>query len=113
MSVLVKVDYIKAMYTLFCKLPPFDKFELPLASKIEWTIIDDRELCGSYSPEPHCITVSIARHSHFTSICKTLLHEMVHMVMYLQGKKYELHNKTFYKHVDKICSIYGFDPKEL
>ena len=113
MSALVKEEYVKAMYTLFCKLPPFDKYDLPVASKIEWLIIDDPEICGMYQPEPHCITISIAKHSHFDSICKTILHEMIHLVMYLEGKQYEKHNRTFFKLAEKIANIYGYDSKEL
>jgi hypothetical protein len=115
MTNLGTVDHCKAMYALFCKLPPFDKIEMPKPSEIKWIVSEDRdEILGEYIPEPHTITVSLARQAHFENICKTILHEMVHMYLYLSGKSnYDRHDKTFKKWTAKIASVYGFDPKEL
>ena len=114
MTNLGTIEHIKAIYALCCKLPPFDKIEMPLPSQIEWIIVHDVELLGMYQPSPHTITISLARQSHFDTICRTVLHEMVHMLLYLQGKaNYDKHDKTFKKWTAKIASIYGYDPKEL
>jgi hypothetical protein len=114
MTNLGTIEHVKAMYALFCKLPPFDKIQMPLPSQIEWIIVNDPEILGMYQPSPHVITISLARQTHFDNICKTILHEMVHMLLYLQGKaNYEKHDKTFKKWTHKIATIYGYDPKEL
>jgi predicted SprT family Zn-dependent metalloprotease len=42
-----------------------------------------------------------------------MAHEMVHLILYLQGKRYELHNKNFYKLTYQIAAIYGWEPKDL
>jgi hypothetical protein len=43
----------------------------------------------------------------------TMAHEMVHLILYLQGKRYELHNKNFYNLTYQIAAIYGWEPKDL
>jgi predicted SprT family Zn-dependent metalloprotease len=87
---------------------------MPTASKIIWVISDREDVLGEYIPEPHTITISLARQGHFENICKTILHEMVHMLLYLEGKTYyERHDKRFKAWTAKIAGIYGFDPKEL
>jgi hypothetical protein len=109
-----KAEQIKAMYALFCKLPPFDKIQMPLPSQIKWVVSDREDILGEYQPEPHIITISLARQSHFESISKTILHEMVHMYLYIAGKSnYDKHDKTFKSWTAKIAAIYGFDPLEL
>jgi len=110
---LVTVDTLKVMYKMFCNLPPFDKYTLPHASQIEWLIVNDPDMYGQYQPEPHAITISTARCGHLDTIQRTLVHEMVHMILYLQGKRYELHNKNFFNFTNKIATLYGWDPKEL
>jgi len=87
--------------------------KMPYPSDIEWIVIDDADLYGQYRPSPHEITMSSARNGHFDTVARTLLHEMVHMLLYLEGKQYEKHNKNFLKYTYKIAEIYGFDPKEL
>jgi Zn-dependent peptidase ImmA (M78 family) len=94
-------------------LPPFNKYELPRPSEIEFVVVDDFALYGQYTPEPHCITISTARQSHLQTFERTMAHEMVHMILYLQGKRYELHNKNFYKLIYQIAEIYGWEPKDL
>ena len=114
MTVLRTEEHCKAIYTLLCKLPPFDNIEMPKASQIKWIISDREDVLGEYEPEPHRITVSLARQDHFENICKTIIHEMVHMLLYLEGRSYyDKHDKTFKAWTAKIASIYGFDPKEL
>lgn len=114
MTVLRTEEHCKAIYTLLCKLPPFEGLDMPRASQIKWIISDRDDVLGEYEPEPHKITISLARQEHFDNICKTILHEMVHMHLYLIGKShYDKHDKTFKSWTAKIAGIYGFDPKEL
>lgn len=114
MTVLRTEDHCKAIYTMLCKLPPFENVAMPRASQIKWIVSDREDVLGEYEPEPHIITISIARQSHFDNICKTMLHEMVHMHLFLQGKvHYHHHDKTFKHWTAKIAALYGFDPNEL
>ncbi len=86
---------------------------LPRPSDIEFLVVDDPDMYGSYSPEPHCIIMSTCKMSHLQTLEKTMAHEMVHLILYLQGKKYELHNKNFNKLIYQIAEIYGWEPKDL
>jgi hypothetical protein len=95
------------------ELPPFNKYELPTPSEIEFLVVDDPAMYGQYQPEPHCITISSAKQSYLQTLEKTMAHEMVHLILYLQGKRYELHNKNFYKLTYQIADIYGWEPKDL
>jgi hypothetical protein len=95
------------------ELPPFNKYELPTPSEIEFLVVDDPAMYGQYQPEPHCITISSAKQSYLQTLEKTMAHEMVHLILYLQGKRYELHNKNFYKLTYQIAEIYGWEPKDL
>lgn len=110
---LITVDTCKAVYRMLSQLPPFNKYELPRPSEIEFIVVDDPEIYGQYTPEPHCIIISTAKQSHLQTFERTMAHEMVHLIMYLQGNRYELHNKTFYKLTYKAAEIYGWEPKDL
>ena len=110
---LITVESCKAVYNMLRHLPPFNKYELPRPSEIEFVIVHDPELYGSYCPEPHCITISTAKQSHLQTLQQTIAHEMVHLILYLQGKRYELHNKNFYKLTHEVANLYGWEPLDL
>jgi hypothetical protein len=110
---LITVESCKAVYRMLCNLPPFNKYKLPTPSEIEFLVVDDPSMYGQYQPEPHCITISSAKMSQLQTLEKTMAHEMVHLILYLQGKRYELHNKNFYKLTYQIAEIYGWEPKDL
>jgi len=110
---LITVDTCKAVYRMLSQLPPFNKYQLPRPSEIEFLVVDDPAMYGQYQPEPHCITISSAKMSHLQTLEKTMAHEMVHLILYLEGKRYELHNKNFYKLTYQIAEIYGWEPKDL
>jgi len=110
---LITVESCKAVYRMLRELPPFNKYELPTPSEIEFLVVDDPAMYGQYQPEPHCITISSAKQSYLQTLEKTMAHEMVHLILYLQGKRYELHNKNFYKLTYQIADIFGWEPKDL
>jgi hypothetical protein len=110
---LITVETCKAVYRMLTQLPPFNRYELPRPSEIEFVVVDDPQLYGSYCPEPHCITISTAKQSHLITLERTMAHEMVHLILYLQGKRYELHNKNFYKLTHQVAEIFGWEPKDL
>ena len=110
---LITVESCKAVYRMLRELPPFNKYELPTPSEIEFLVVNDPAMYGQYQPEPHCITISSAKQSYLQTLEKTMAHEMVHLILYLQGKRYELHNKNFYKLTYQIADIYGWEPKDL
>ena len=110
---LITVESCKAIYRMLTQLPPFNKYKLPRPSEIEFLVVNDPSMYGQYQPEPHCITISTAKMSHLLTLEKTMAHEIVHLILYLQGKRYELHNKNFYKLTYQVAEIYGWEPKDL
>ena len=110
---LLKADYIAGLYTAYSKMPPFNG-KLPKESKIEFVIINDKEAYGYFHSEPLKIEISSGRCQHIATISETLLHEMVHLMLFIQGKSnFDKHDKTFYKYANQICELYGFDPKRF
>lgn len=113
MKQILKPQYIKTLYQSFRLLPPFDSYNLPPASKIKFKIIESKEAYGYFDCEPLVIEISTLCTS-FELVMETLLHEMVHLHLYLDGKThYERHDKTFKKIAAKVCKIYGFDIKRF
>lgn len=112
---LLSAKYIAALYSAFRLMPPFDRYDLPTASKIEWKIINDPTAYGYFHCDPHLkIEISKGRCLHFSTVSETLLHEMCHLTLYNKGyKHWDAHGATFYKLADKVSNLYGFDPKRL
>ena len=102
------------LYSMACKMPPFDKVKMPLARSVEFKIINDKEYYGFFDPEAMRIEISTANASHFTTIFSTLLHEMTHMALYVQNYKYyERHDKKFTKYREIYAALYNLDPKAV
>lgn len=106
-------DSIRIIYECLIQLHPFNTWKLPPSRKIDFEVVNDKELMGSYTPDPHCICISKARHSHYDTVCRTMAHEIVHLKMYLDGFQYELHDKNFDKLKKQIADEFGYDFKEL
>jgi hypothetical protein len=103
-----------AIYSMLRKLPPFNKWNLPLASQIQFIVEEDEECMGEFDVKPLRIKVSTATQEHFENVVRTLCHELVHMKLYLDGKaNYHHHDKTFKKHTEQIANVFGYDKKEL
>lgn len=77
-------------------------------------------MCGQYEPpengEPHVITISTAKCGHLDTVIKTICHEIIHMICYLESPKtdkYTSHKGLFLKLQKRIANHLGYDPKEL
>jgi len=106
-------DNIRVIYECLLQLQPFKEWDLPPSKDIDFEVNNDKEVMGTYTPDPHCICISKARHSHFDTVCRTMAHEMCHLKMYLDGDEYELHDRKFDTLVKSIAKHFGFDEKEL
>ena len=111
---------IANLYSALIEFPVFDEYKLPPASKVDFVIVHDNNMCGQYEPpqsgEPHIITISTARHSHLYPVLMTLAHEIIHMCVYLESPKtdkYTSHKGLFLKLQKRVANHLGFDPKEL
>ena len=112
---LLTEDNLKLLYKTFCKMRPFKDLAMPYACDIDFKVSRRMDIMGEFDPDEMRIELSAARNAHFDTICKTLLHEMVHLHCYkLKHDDYHDHNnKTFKAIIKHIALLYGFDPKEL
>ena len=111
---------IANLYSALIEFPVFDEYKLPPASKVDFVVVRDDTICGQYEPpengEPHVITISTAKCGHLDTVLKTLCHEIIHMICYLEApktEKYTSHKGLFLKLQKQVAKMYGFDPKEL
>ncbi len=71
---------------------------------------------GFEAGEPHVITISTAKCGHLDTVLKTLAHEIIHMICYLESPKtdkYTSHKGLFLKLQKRVANTLGYDPKEL
>jgi hypothetical protein len=111
---------IANLYSALIEFPVFDEYKLPPASKVDFVVVHDDTICGQYEPpeagEPHVITISTAKCGHLDTVLKTLAHEIIHMICYLESPKtdkYTSHKGLFLKLQKRVANSLGYDPKEL
>ena len=106
---------LKLLYKTFCRMEPFGKLNMPQAHQIKLKVTRRKDIMGEFAPDENTIYISSAKNAHFDTICKTLLHEMVHLYCFKQkeAEYYDHDNKRFKSLIKHIASLYGFDPKEL
>lgn len=111
---------IANLYSVLIEFPVFDEYKLPPASKVDFVVVHDDTICGEYQPpeagDPHIITISTAKCGHLDTVIKTLCHEIIHMICYLESpktEKYVSHKGLFLKLQKRIANHLGYDPKEL
>lgn len=111
---------IANLYSALIEFPVFDEYKLPPASKVDFVVLHDDTICGQYEPpeagEPHVITISTAKCGHLDTVIKTICHEIIHMICYLESpktEKYTSHKGLFLKLQKRVAKELGFDPKEL
>jgi len=102
------------LYDMACKLPPFDKFKMPKSSKITFKVIKNPGIYGAFDEIE--MAIEISRHScgHFSTIFATLLHEMLHLALYVRGDDdFDLHEKKFQRYHAIYAAVYNLDPKAI
>ena len=102
------------LYTMACKLPPFDRITMPPASRIKFKVIKDPGIYGCFDEIEMEIQISSEACGHFTTIFATLLHEMVHLALYIKkDPKFHLHETSFLKLKAVYSEVYSLDPKAI
>lgn len=110
----ITTRYVKSCYTLLRSLPPFNKWNLPVASKVKFTVCDDSDVYATYEPCPHTITISARKNGHLLTVIKSVAHEIVHLKLFTSGSDHwDEHGKEFQALSKPICDALGFDPKEF
>ena len=111
---LVTPQTVQAIYEMLIQLPPFNRWNLPPSSKVNFEVTNDQNCYGEYEPEPHTIRISSAKLSFIDHIVRTTAHELIHMRLYMKGSKsWDKHDAVFNELSHKVATQLGYDPKEL
>lgn len=105
---------IKAIYIMLRKLPPFNKWNLPTASKIKFKANHELPFLGEMHVKPYKMVIGSKHQEHFETIITTVAHEMIHLALYLEGvPSYNKHLRKFKEKSHEVGTLYGFDRKWL
>lgn len=105
---------IRALYSAYRLLPPFNHWHLPPAYEIKFSVTHDEDYAGGLDDDPLRMYISDARQSHLNTVTVTIMHEMVHLHLFRSGhKKWNEHGREFRSLAKQISAIYGFDPIEF
>ena len=110
---------LKNLYASLIVTYPFTKWPMPLPEEVDFVILHDVDLMGSYlycdsDDFAHTITISSARCGHLYSVLTTLAHECIHLSFHKQkGDKWLQHGQPFRTRCKMVGEELGFDPLEL
>lgn len=114
MSVLITEETVKAIYIMLRKLPPFNQWGLPPASKIKFSVKSEYKVMGELHVRPYKMKFGTEYQEHFETIVTTVAHEMIHLALYLEGvPSYNMHIRKFKEKSHEVGALYGFDRKWL
>lgn len=104
---------LRKIYRSFLSLPPFNQYRMPAAHKVTFQVVSDGEAFGWFINDPPVIKIDKSCET-WDQISQTMLHEMVHcMLWYNKHKDFEQHGKRFEKYAKIVCDMYNFDIKEF
>lgn len=105
---------LEILYNMACKLPPFNTLPMPKSSKVNFKVIKDPTIYGCFDEIEMEIQISAGSCGHFITIFQTLLHEMVHLALYVRGDKdFDQHGKKFLRIKDVYSELYSLDPRAI
>jgi hypothetical protein len=105
---------LEILYNMACKMPPFNKLKMPKSNKVRFVVIKNPGIYGCFDEIEMEIHISRGSCGHFTTIFQTLLHEMVHLALYVRGDDdFDQHGPKFLRIKDVYSELYNFDPKAI
>lgn len=106
-------EIIESAYEFLRTTLPFRRWKLPPADDIEFRVVRDPTIYGSYIEESsHIIAISDRLVGHTTTLLATLAHEMIHLYQAIRGTGGKnQHGVEFRKFAAQVCKAHGFDPK--
>ena len=105
---------LEILYNMACKLPPFNRLPMPKSDKVKFRVIKNPTIYGCFDEVDMAIEISSGSCGHFITIFQTLLHEMVHLALYVRGDDdFDQHGEKFLRIKDVYSELYNFDPKAI
>lgn len=102
------------MYAMFSRLPPFVDYRMPAPHKVTFKVVNDLETFGWFVNDPAVIQISKTLCLDWDKISETMLHEMIHCMLWYNGHKdFDKHDAKFNKVADRICTLYNFNRDEF
>lgn len=102
------------LYDMACQMEPFNKLPMPKSSKVKFKVIKNPNIYGCFDELEMEIQISSNACGHFTTIFQTLLHEMVHLALYVRGDDdFHEHGPKFLRIKAVYSELYNFDPKAI
>jgi len=102
---------LEAAYEYLRATPPFVRWKLPHADKVEFRVTDRPDEFGRHGVDErgnHRIDVSGARVRSGSCLVLTMAHEMIHGRQAVLGGDYG-HNPLFDRLAAQVCRHHGFD----
>ena len=110
---------MRAIYTMLCQMPPFERWDLPPPHKIKFIILNDPEQHGHYwhsddDSDRHEIALNVFKHITLQDHIMLVAHEMGHMRQARIGRlpdsieQSKLHNSAWQRIARTICEALGF-----
>jgi hypothetical protein len=112
-SLTITPESCAALYDALREFPPFIKLRLPDSDAIEFHVVRDAAVYGTYHfGDDHAITVSEKRVGHWHTLTETMAHEMIHLYQSIRGTQTKAeHNSEFRKLASQVCHAFGFDER--
>jgi hypothetical protein len=76
---------LEILYNMACQMAPFNNLPMPKSNKVRFKVIKDPTIYGCFDEHEMEIQISSGSCGYFTTIFQTLLHEMVHLALYVRG----------------------------
>jgi hypothetical protein len=107
-------EYLATLYTAFKQIYPFNEYPLPPASKVKFVITKTRARYGRFDSINMAIEISSSSCGHFNTVLAVLLHEMVHLSLFIiKDDGWNRHGTSFHKLKAKYAHMYNLDPKAI
>ena len=113
MAKLLTKQNLRKIYKLFISLPPFNEYAMPAPHKVQFGIIDSKEVLGYFHDLPYRIEIDVSNDT-WLKLSETMLHEMIHLCRcHNNHKDFTEHNAKFDIYAKRLCLLYNFNLEEF
>lgn len=111
----VNAETVRAVYTMFQAFPPFSRWGLPAADRLNFVVEPLKSRWADFSPETMTLRVSSERVSTIQSLMIAVGHEMCHVKQLVSGRwpAKDAHNAHFHQLAKQVCKAFDFDEKNF
>lgn len=108
----LSADAVVAAYSFLRATRPFNRWRLPDADEIVFTVTGSKVHYGAANWSKRSLWVSGRLIGHTDTLLRVLAHEMAHFRADAQGET-AVHGRLWHRAVRSICREHGWDAKAL